>query len=314
MWMVIPTHTTRHLEACLAGIAAQQELPDGVVLSCDVAEPEIDAVVDKVWEHVRKVLGERTPGFVQVSRAFQGEPRLNQVRNNGIRAVQEQFGLDDSDLVLVVDGDTVLEPGAVAMHRELAREGSDGRGADVVIAYRVNLSPQQTEHLTADQLLDGWGTPDDVHALINDAAQASLANRQQRYERQQRLRAGRLTRWMVKAHKPKIIGGHHSVKASALRMVNGYDEMFKGNGCDDDDLSRRLYMVKPKLSVQIAVTKIHAFHLWHETRRPWKPGEAPDHARFNQRDREMRAAPGLDNPRDQPEVKMRWVGCELGKA
>lgn len=308
VFVLIPTHTVRHLETCLASFACHVRPPDGVVLTCDSDAPEIARTADRTWARVRKALqdaGRTPPPLIHTFRAHLGVPRLNQVRNNGLRALDHQFGLKDDDLIVVLDGDSILDGHAITLHAGAARD------ADVIIPFRVNLSEQVTASIQPQDFLQPGAGPGLAANLATPQDHADLAGRQKRYERQHSLRQrwGWLPRRFspVKSHKPKVIGGHHAVKAGVLRAVNGYDEEFPGEGFDDDDLSRRLYMLKPPVAVAIRVTDILAFHLWHPTRRPYGVTESPSYARFVRADIPAFAVRGWQNPLDQPEPSVRVI-------
>jgi hypothetical protein len=63
-------------------------------------------------------------------------------------------------------------------------------------------------------------------------------------------------------------------------------------------------MLRPRIRVTCPITDILAFHLHHETRRPWGPAEAPDHARFAQEISTPFAQRGWTSPLDQPELQI----------
>src|SRR5690606_20125777 len=104
---------------------------------CDVEDAGIPALVDRLWPRVADTLAGRSrsvPTLSLVTRPHAGVARLNQVRNNGLRAIVES-GASPSDLVVVIDGDMVLTPRAIERHRTLA-----AGGADVIIPFRVNTT------------------------------------------------------------------------------------------------------------------------------------------------------------------------------
>lgn len=300
--LLIPTHTTRHLGACLSAIAAQESSPDSVVVTCDVDEPAIRELIERVWPIVsaavvRRGAADAPPPLRLVMRAHAGEPRLNQVRNNGLRALV-QSGASDRDLVVVIDGDMVLAPRAIARHRALAADG-----ADVVVPFRVNVDEARTSGVDAAVFLaEPMSWPEQL--MLSPEDEAALAARDRRYRRQ--LLARRIAPWLTKPHKPKLLGGHHAVRLSALKAVNGYDERFVGYGYDDDDLARRLHGLGG-LRWAVAVRQIPAFHLWHPTRAPARPTEAPGYARFAAAGLPVRCERGLDSPLDQAEPVVRAV-------
>src|SRR5262249_6815500 len=112
---------------------------------------------------------------------------------------------------------------------------------------------------------------------------------------------------LPKAHKPKILGGHHAVSVRCLRAVNGYDEQYTGYGYDDDDLSRRLHALSPPPRTAIAVSEILALHLWHPSRAPARPTDAPGYARFSSPGLPIEAEHGWRNPIPQPEPHVRVI-------
>lgn len=294
--LLIPTHTTRHLDTCLASLAAQTSPPDSVVVTCDSDAPGLAQVIDDVLPRALPP----SSTLLHTFRPHQGAPRLNQVRNNGLRALEHAGRLADHDLVLIIDGDTALPPPTIAAHRALTNAG-----ARLILASRINLDQARTATLTPERLL-GAGAPGAFSTLASDADRADLARRQRRLERQLLFRT-HAPAWLhlVKPHKPKLLGGHHAVGVAQLRAVNGYDEHFRGDGTDDDDLARRLYLLRPRVAPVIAANDIPVFHLYHETRRPWRPDQAPDHARFARRGVTARTDRGWLDPLAQPEPTIR---------
>jgi len=295
LFVVIPTHMTRHLELCLASFARQKQAPDGVVLTCDNDDESIGELASSVWSLVHAV--NKVPLSV-VQRPFTGRPSLNQVRNNGLRALDARFRLDDDDLIVLLDGDTLLDDSALEIH---AREHS--AGADLIIPYRVNLTPEQTELIDLPRVLDHNAPA--LSSLIRPDQMQALRDRDKRYRRQLRQRRSLAGRLLVKPHKPKVLGGHHAVRVGPLRMINGYDEAYVDYGYDDDDLARRLHTRHPRVS--IAVSECFALHLWHPSRAPSSPVNAPGYLRFRTKGLPARAEHGWDAPARQGEVVVNEI-------
>lgn len=291
--VVIPTHTTRHLAATLGALAASENPPTSVVVSVD---GDAGDFVDLV---ARIALSPETTTAV-VTRAHQGEPRLNQVRNNALRALRQLNWAEPDDMVLVIDGDMAIGPRSLGAHLDAANSG-----ADVVLASRVNLTEPETE--TLSKLLVS-GDFSQAQALMqgfwkND--HPSLSARQHRLERQARLKSVPLLgRVLVKGHKPKILGGHHALRCSLFEKINGYDERFVGYGYDDDDLARRVHAVGARTAV--CIDTIPAFHLWHPTRAPTRPPDAPGYTTFT-KSWTPRAESGIDDGAEQPEPEINIV-------
>ncbi len=286
--MLIPTHTTRHLACCLASIARHERPPDAIVLTCDVDKPEIAELVRAIWPRVAERLGSKTPPFLHTFRPHKGHAALNQVRNNGIRALDQAFTLTDDDGILVVDGDTMLGETTSAGHRREIESG-----ADLITAYRVNLTAEATEPITPEGILAC--VPPTLADLASPADHEALAKRAQRARRHLRMRRFPLTSPLIKAHKPKILGGHHCTRVRMLRAVNGYDEEFTALGFDDDDFARRFHLADPKADIRIRVRELMAYHLYHDSRLTWT-----DRERFDKKLTSGLAARGWENPVDQP--------------
>lgn len=271
--LAIPTHTPRHLDLCLASLAGQTAPPASVTLSTDGDVPAITALVEHSWPRVASAMSARglsAPVFVYTRRAHTGAARLNQVRNNALRAADASGLLREDDLVVILDGDTALAPGTIDAH-----ERACAQGADVVLPWRVNLTEEFTATLTPERVMN------DPALFLEPlaAAQDELHTRQSRLERQSRLRGVPL---LSKPHKPKLLGGHHGVRVGLLREIDGFDERFVGYGYDDDDLARRLYRRRPRAKIAVRVVEAPAFHCWHPTRATPRPTEASGYATFQQ--------------------------------
>lgn len=295
--VLIPTHTSRHLALCLAALGRQSLAPRSITISCDGDRTVLASMLESIIPLVTDGLYARTghsPLILHTHRPHQGEPRLNQVRNNGLRALRTVAMPADGDLIVVIDGDMALAPNAIERHAEFARQG-----ADVVVPFRINLTEQATARLDVQTLLpqSAGAAPLPPELEPSPSERQTLAARARRYRRQLLVR--RLMPLLVKAHKPKLLGGHHALRWNAIVDVNGYDEAYIGYGYDDDDLARRLHQ-RGRLRWRIAVEEIIAHHLWHPTRAPADPTCAPGYARFATPGLPFRAARGVDQPAAQP--------------
>lgn len=302
--VIVCTHTTRHLGPCLASLRLQTQAPASIAVSCDTDDRDLAGLLDTHWPRIAALRPGPPPPLLHVYRPAQGEARLNQVRNNALRALEETVRPAEGDLVVVLDGDTLLEERAIERHARAA-----SRGREIVIPYRINLGEPATARITTEAMLSSeWTLCGGLGAIARPEDLAGLRRRDRRYRGQLLLRS-LVPAWsgLVKAHKPKILGGHHAVRVRALRAVNGYDEEYVGYGYDDDDLSRRLYGARPRPSIAVAVADILAFHLWHPSRAPERPTMALGYARFRRDDLPIRAHHGWDRPIDQPRAMVRLV-------
>lgn len=302
--VVVCTHTVRHLGPCLASLRLQTQAPTSIVVSCDTDARELSDLLDEVWPRIAAARPGVPPPLLHVFRPAQSEARLNQVRNNALRTLDELVRPGEDDLIVVLDGDTLLEEHAIERHALAA-----ARGRQIVIPYRINLGEPATRRITTDAMLSAeWSQCGGLGAVARPEDLAGLRRRDRRYRGQLLLRS-LVPAWsgLIKAHKPKILGGHHAVRVRALRAVNGYDEEYVGYGYDDDDLSRRLYGSRPRPRIAVAVSDILAFHLWHPSRAPERPTLAQGYARFRRDDLPNRAYHGWDRPTEQPLPTVRLV-------
>lgn len=275
LYLVITTHTARHLRLVLLGVANQSRPADRIVISSDNDRPEIGELVHACAAEFKLPL-------TLVHRPFQGASRSAQVRNNGVRALLHGGVADDARLVFL-DGDCCPGPGTLGAHERLA-----GR-AELVIGFRVDLTPEQTEALDEGALGRG-----EAPAPISPGQDALLRARARRYRRHAFLRRIGL----IKPHKPKVLSANFSVTLDVFRRINGFDEEYFGYGGEDDDLGRRLYRAGARPA--IGITEAVVYHLWHPTRAAADWENSPGIARFKQKTPD-RAVFGLDRPFDQPE-------------
>lgn len=238
--LIIPTHTTRHLDLCLTGIALQTVRPATITVTCDVDDVAIGTMLQEQAAKLRLRIH-------YVRRQGEGKERLAQVRNNAVRAL-ESLGVNSGRL-LFLDGDTYATSNCVALHQEL------GSRAEMVLPGRINLTEAETELLHQEALLAGTQL-----IGVSPAHLGELDSLQRRGDWHQFLRRLKFT----KSHKPKLLGGHHSVDWDAFLQVNGHDEEYHTWGTEDDDFARRVYQTGGRSIV--AVRRIVVFHLYHPPR------------------------------------------------
>lgn len=258
----------------LHGAARQTRPARHIVVSCDNDHQEIGQLV-------RACVDEFGVPVVLVQRPHQGASRSAQVRNNGVRALLA-IGADPASRLIFLDGDCCPAGDCFAAHDRL------GARAELVIGFRIDLTPPQTEAFD-EAAMDAGRAP----VAVTAEQQSELEQRARRYERHALLRRFGL----FKAHKPKLLSANFSIDGATFARINGFDEEYIGYGGEDDDFGRRVYRARarPVIGVREAVV----YHLWHPTRAAsaWEdsPGIArfqattPNHARF-----------GLDRPFAQP--------------
>lgn len=279
--VIIPTHLERYLDFVLVGLARQTVAPASITVTCDVVD-------ERIAEMIRRCADWLGLTIRHVRRPHTGTERLAQVRNNAVRALLDA-GVREGRL-LFLDGDTIPSDRCVEQHAVF------GRGVDLVLPHRVYLSQEQTQRLDAGALLRGEMTVEPSAAQL-----AQLSRLHRRYILHQRLR--RLG--LAKSHKPKMLGGHHSVSLAMYRQVNGHDEEYHTWGTEDDDFCRRVYRAGG--TARVAVRDIIVFHLHHPTRAPRDWFDRPNAQRFLRRDLPVRCVRGLESPLGQSPVEVSVV-------
>ena len=107
---------------------------------------------------------------------------------------------------------------------------------------------------------------------------------------------------LTKGHKPKLLGGHHSVSVGAFMRVNGHDEEYHTWGTEDDDFARRVYQSGG--GSVIAIRDILVYHLYHATRSPVDWHDRENAARFARKDLPVYCRYGLSSPYSQEIVRV----------
>ncbi|MDX1948675.1 MAG: glycosyltransferase [Pirellulaceae bacterium] len=155
-------------------------------------------------------------------------------RNEGVRASTAQ-------VLLFCDGDCLLPPDHVETHLKLARPGFVNCGSC------VRLSEQLSQEITLEKIQGG-----EFVGLAPSKELAKLRRIHQRF-------------WWYRliGHrtKPALKSTDFSLHRSDFERVNGFDEKFRGWGCEDDDLGLRLRAAGMKL-VSV-LDRTHLVHLWH---------------------------------------------------
>jgi len=279
--VIIPTHTDRYLDFVLVGLARQTVAPASITITCDVVDERIDAMIRRCAHWLGLTIR-------HVRRPHTGKERLAQVRNNAVRALLEA-GVTSGRL-LFLDGDTFPIDTCVQRHAAL------GVGVDLVLPHRIDLTEEQTAQLESGRLLCGEQFIETTPTQL-----AHIDRLHIRYLLHQRLRRWRLT----KSHKPKMLGGHHSVTLEMYRAVNGHDEEYHTWGTEDDDFCRRVYQAGG--TARIAVRDILVYHLHHPSRAPGNWFDRPNAKRFLRHDLPTRCVRGLDSPLEQPPVQVDLI-------
>jgi glycosyltransferase involved in cell wall biosynthesis len=234
--IVTTYHMPGHLRRSLESIARQQT---GRRLEIVVADdgsrdetPQVVADFARAAPYPVRFVTHEHEGF-QAARC----------RNAGVRASSARH-------LLFVDGDCVLPPSHVETHLSKHRAGL------VTSGYCVRLSEKASRGVTLDSVARGdfvWlAAADELRKLARLHRKAWWYNL-----------VGHPT-------KPALRSTDFSISRADFERVNGFDEAFRGWGCEDDDLGRRLKCagIRP-VSV---LDRTRVYHLWHPPV-PSKTGE-----------------------------------------
>ena len=219
----------QHLERCLASLALQRRVEGQceVIVADDGSRDRTHVVVDQFA---------RTVDFpVKLTTHPHAEYCVARSRNDGVRASRASY-------LLFVDGDCIVPPDHLATHLRVRRSGVVWAGN----GYR--LTQEASEQIDLD--------------TIASHGYRKLVPPTER----QRLRREWLKNkyYQLVGHptKPKLDACDFGVWRSDIESVNGFDESFKGWGCEDDDLGIRLRRAGLRIDTILRYTRV--FHLWHE--------------------------------------------------
>jgi glycosyltransferase involved in cell wall biosynthesis len=217
----------QHLSRVLASIAAQQGAGAfEVAVTDDGSRDETASVVRKFAASV--------PFPVHFTTHPHDGFQLARCRNEGVRATTAPY-------LLFLDGDCLIPPDHLRMHLDRRRPNT------VQAGYCAHLDQATSERITEHDIrrgdFAGWITLKARYKLAAKHAKAWFYNA------------------IGDASRPKLYGGNIGVARADYERINGYDENFRGWGCEDDDL--RLRLRRAGMGVQSILRWTHTFHLWH---------------------------------------------------
>jgi glycosyltransferase involved in cell wall biosynthesis len=265
-----PNHLRRALEsiALQQGVEGQMEL----VVTDDGSTDETPHIVRQFAREVPFPVGFTTHPHT----TFQ----LSRSRNEGARASQAPY-------LLFLDGDCILPRDHVALHLEHRKPGV------VMAGDFCRFDEETSSRVTSEVVRSG--------EFVNWAPASELRRLRKRD------RAGRFYRLIRHPSKPKLIGNNVGIWRADFERINGYDENFRGWGCEDDDLRHRLR--KSGVAIESILRWTYAYHLWHpvDATAParWKQGANVDY--LLRRGRLTRCRNGLTK-RPLEEISARVVG------
>ncbi|TAL17887.1 glycosyltransferase [bacterium] len=164
--------------------------------------------------------------------------RAARTRNNGAR-------IAGGDFLVFADQDIVFTKNYIKTFVDNARE------KEFLVSWPVRLTSEQTD-LVTDEMI----TVADFSGLITPEQWAGV-KKQHRKDAFYRV----LHRLRLRPIGPKLRSGVLALFKEDFMAVNGFDEMYKGWGNEDDDLGWRLYSYGAKgRNVTTIEVPVHLFH------------------------------------------------------
>lgn len=218
----------RHLRRCLASLAAQRDVAGRfeVIVADDGSRDETADMV--------AAFRETAPFPVKFCTHPHEGFQLARSRNSGIRESIAPY-------LLFTDGDCIFPPDHLRRHLDARRTGV-ARAGDCV----------RIDEATSDRIDEAAVRSGEFLAWIDARQRRSLRRTYLKSLGYQALR---------NSQRPKLTGWNMAVWREHLDAVNGFDEKFRGWGCEDDDLAARLRMIGVRIRTAIGYT--HGYHLWH---------------------------------------------------
>lgn len=214
----------------LLSLNSQSVLPDEVIVTDDGSTADIPGMLKTLAPSLRF----RVRYVTHEDRGF----RAARTRNNGVR-------LAEGDFLVFADHDIVFTKNYVRTFVENARK------KEFLVSWPVRLSSEQTELVTDAMILAA-----DYGGLITPEQWKSIG-KQHRKDAFYRV----LHRLGLRPIGPKLRSGVLALFKEDFMAVNGFDELYKGWGNEDDDLGWRLHRCGIKgRNVTTTEVPIHLFH------------------------------------------------------
>jgi GT2 family glycosyltransferase len=155
-------------------------------------------------------------------------------RNNGVRC-------SSAPHLLFVDGDCLLPADHVEQHLAAAKQ------AVATCSYCIRLDEETSQRVTLAAVRSG-----DYCGWVSPEARRTL--RHMHFKSIWYTLIGHAT-------KPAFRSGNFALARSDFERINGFDENFRGWGCEDDDFGRRLRAAG--IQAQSILNRTCVYHLWH---------------------------------------------------
>lgn len=226
------------LRKVLESVALQTMRDFEVVIADDGSKPEV----------VEAIKSLQTQFVFPISHVWHEDQgwRKNVILNKAVVAAQ-------SDYLVFIDGDCVLEPHFLEEHYAARKQG------EVVTGRRVLLTPKTTEYILAKPL-----TPHRLGASLFFRLLWETIFGHQKTQLEQKIRLPKgLRRLFIRERKRYILGCNFSLYKEDLLGVNGFDERFAYPGYGEDiDLEYRLS--RKGIFAYSRKCQLVQFHCYHQ--------------------------------------------------
>jgi len=267
------------LRSNLISLSHQSLIPDEVVVSDDGSEQNIAELLQP--------LANRLPFNLKYVRQVHKGFRAARARNNAANYSTGEF-------LIFLDQDIIGTHGFIETFAENAKPG------EFRVAWPIRLTEEQTVHVTDEMLASGDFT--------------SLVSKMQMFAVGKQFRKELLYSWMhtlnLRKFGTKLRSGLFSVFRSDYFKVNGFDEMYRGWGNEDDDLGQRFHVAG--ILGRNPFLKQFPLHLYHEPNR--RGIERPNLPYYSKRVEEIhkgdfRCRYGVENPLDKEYLTKLEIGA-----
>jgi glycosyltransferase involved in cell wall biosynthesis len=236
----------RHLRRVLASIAAQR----GVAGAIEVVVTD-DGSRDETHRLIRQFAASANFPVRFTTHPHEGF-HIARCRNEGVN-------IADAPYLLFLDGDCIIPPDHVRKHLDHRQDGF------CLAGYPIYIDQPLAEQITEDEARSG--------------AYLQHISTLQKLEMRWRHIRGACYSLLRSPTRPKLLGGNLGIARADYERINGYDENFRGWGCEDDDL--RLRLRDAGVRVASIAWWTHTYHLWHPKTptapSTWKAGANVDY-------------------------------------